>query len=502
MTILRSGSATDVGRVRSVNEDQALETTTLFAVADGMGGHAGGDIAAQTAIRALEQRFAAQPSPNGLIQAVRDANSAVWERSYGDPDLRGMGTTITAIGLVNTGEGDHLVLANVGDSRAYRLRGGRLEQLTVDHSVAEELVARGELTPAEAEVHPHRHILTRALGVAAEVDVDVWEVVPQEADRLVLCSDGLTNEVPDDAIAEILSSTPDPRDAAQSLVDRANAAGGSDNVTVVVIDVLVAEEASAVTGLDAAGVDDPDSARPATIAEARAVKAAVSATTLAEPASLPGNGARSSSSTVASATIPSSHLELPPSEDRKVVATDKPRRRDRPRRPRRITFRVFLFVLVVAAVGVGAWMLVRWYANASYFVGLGTAANPQDRQLVIYQGRPGGVLGIQPKIVARTGVTLAQLPPAALLVIPNVKDADGVEEPSLNAALSYVHGLKCDANELAPASAPVFPGEDCATTAVPPPPTTTTTKPGAPTSTTRAVGGRGRSPEPQARVEA
>jgi len=487
MTILRSGSASDVGRVRTVNEDQALETMTLFAVADGMGGHAGGDVAALTAVRALEQRFAAQPSADGLVQAVRDANTAVWERSHGDPDLRGMGTTITAIGLVNTGSGDHLVLANVGDSRAYRLRGGVLEKLTVDHSVAEELVARGELTPEEAEVHPHRHILTRALGVAAEVDVDVWEVVPVRADRLVLCSDGLTNEVSDEAIREILLSIPDPQEAAQSLVDRANATGGSDNITVVVVDVLVAEESPVATTADTTGAHDPDQGRPAAIAGTAAVGATVSGVAVAEPSAMPGNGTRSGPSTVASATVPAHHLEMPPSAAKRSSTSVKVRRRDRPRRPRRVTFRVLFFLVLVAGVGVGAWMLIRWYANASYFVGL----DPQNSgspsaQVVIYRGRPGGVLGIEPKIVDHgTGITLGQVPKAALLVVPSLSDPNGVQEPSLAAAKAYIQGLKCQANLVAPPGAPAFPGANCPSSPVASTTTTATTPP-APTS--RAIG--------------
>ena len=190
LTVLRSGSASDVGRVRTVNEDLALESLTLFAVADGMGGHVGGEIAARTAIDTLQAEFARKPSADGLAAAIHEANRAVWERGHADADLRGMGTTMIAAALVATDEGDRLVLANVGDSRAYRLHGGDLVQLTTDHSVAEELVARGELSEEEAAVHPHRHILTRALGVQPEVAVDVWQLVPEEGDRFLLCSDG------------------------------------------------------------------------------------------------------------------------------------------------------------------------------------------------------------------------------------------------------------------------------------------------------------------------
>ena len=210
MTVLRSGSASDVGRVRSINEDLALESLTLFAVADGMGGHAGGEVAARVAIDTLEAEFRRNPTSEGLVEAVRKANLAVWERGRDDAEVHGMGTTVTTTALVATDHGDRLVLANVGDSRAYRMRAGRLDQLTHDHSVAEELVSRGELSEAEAAIHPHRHILTRVLGGGPDVDVDAWEIHPQQGDRYLLCSDGLSNEVSPDRIAGVLGRAGDP----------------------------------------------------------------------------------------------------------------------------------------------------------------------------------------------------------------------------------------------------------------------------------------------------
>lgn len=248
MTVLRSGSATDVGRVRTVNEDLALDRLSLFAVADGMGGHAGGEVASQVAIEVLERHFTVDPTPTGLIDAVREANHAVWERSRSDPQVRGMGTTMTAAALVGGEHGDRLVLANVGDSRAYRFREEELVQLTSDHSVAEELVARGELSEEEAAVHPHRHILTRALGVGPDVEVDAWELEPRQGDRYLLCSDGLTNEVSEDRIATVLERRDDPGDIAATLVRLANEHGGNDNVTVVVVDVVLADPADDLPG--------------------------------------------------------------------------------------------------------------------------------------------------------------------------------------------------------------------------------------------------------------
>ena len=159
----------------------------------------------------------------GLAEAVTEANAVVWQHSLENPELRGMGTTLTAVGLVSEGGRDVLALVNVGDSRSYRFHDGEITQLTTDHSLAEEMVRSGELTSVEAEVHPHRHILTRALGVSADVSVDLWRIEPVRGDRYLLCSDGLTNELDNDQISEVLSSISDPDKAA-----RAPGPGGPD----------------------------------------------------------------------------------------------------------------------------------------------------------------------------------------------------------------------------------------------------------------------------------
>ena len=243
MTVLRSGSASDVGRVRTVNQDLPLERPNLYAVADGMGGHVGGEVAARVAVETLEQAFERAPTVDGLREAFSEANAAVWHESQANRDLRGMGTTLTAVALVGGPEGrDVLALANVGDSRAYVFSGGEITQVTDDHSLAEERMRHGEMTEEEAAVHPQRHILTRALGVSAQVEADMWELELRTGDRVLLCSDGLTNEVGADEMAGILGEVDDPDEAAQRLVDAANGHGGADNITVVVVDVQVGEE--------------------------------------------------------------------------------------------------------------------------------------------------------------------------------------------------------------------------------------------------------------------
>src|SRR3954454_10436323 len=239
MTALAYGFATDVGVVRANNEDTLLVDDNLFAVADGMGGHAGGEVASLAAVEALRAAYAQHAhTVSGLIEAVRIANSAVWDRAAEDSSLRGMGTTVTVVALVEDAGEDHVAIANVGDSRAYLFRDGELGMLTDDHSVAEQLVREGRLTPEEAAVHPQRHVLTRVLGMAPDVDVDCYPILPYRGDRYLLCSDGLINEVSDDQIASVLRRLADPQEAVKELVSMARAAGGHDNITVVLVDVI------------------------------------------------------------------------------------------------------------------------------------------------------------------------------------------------------------------------------------------------------------------------
>ena len=275
MTVLRSGSATDVGRVRTVNQDFPLERSNLYAVADGMGGHVGGEVAARVAVETLDQAFERAPTVAGLREAFSEANAAVWQESQANADLRGMGTTLTAMALVGGADGrDALTLANVGDSRAYVFSGGGLVQVTEDHSLAEERMRHGEMTEAEAAVHPQRHILTRALGVSSEVETDMWELELHTGDRVLLCSDGLSNEVGIDEMSDILGTVDDPGEAAHRLVEAANAHGGADNITVVIVDVQVGEEGHGTVA----------KVTPLGLGAAAAVGAAAAAATAAVPA--------------------------------------------------------------------------------------------------------------------------------------------------------------------------------------------------------------------------
>jgi len=227
---VRVGSASDIGQVREGNEDSFLVLAPLYVVADGMGGHRGGEVASSLALETVQRLFEAQQGT--LAEQVTEANRAVFERSQQDRSVAGMGTTITAA-LV---DGDRVHLAHVGDSRAYLFRGGELSMLTEDHTLVHRMVVEGEITEAEAETHPHRSILTRALGVDASVQVDEGDIRSVAGDRILLCSDGLTAMVTDGQIREILSTTADPQEAVDALVRVANRAGGIDNITVVILD--------------------------------------------------------------------------------------------------------------------------------------------------------------------------------------------------------------------------------------------------------------------------
>ena len=245
MTRLVVGSATDIGLVRSNNQDQLLVAPGLYAVADGMGGHAAGEVASLTAIKALDAAFEAsdERTAASLESAAKAANRAVWEQARTNREMLGMGTTLVALAVVENDDGTSgLAVAHIGDSRLYLYRDKALSQVTVDHSLVQELIDEGQISQAQAAVHPQRHVLTRALGVEPAVDVDVIQIAPENNDRYLLCSDGLPREASDDQIAAILSRFPDPSEAAKELVELANSRGGSDNVTVVVVDVQSNEQ--------------------------------------------------------------------------------------------------------------------------------------------------------------------------------------------------------------------------------------------------------------------
>lgn len=313
MMQLKSAAVTGPGRVRQVNQDRFLVLNNrLFVVADGMGGHRGGEVAAQLTVDTLSSAQGVQSSDD-LQSTILHANRTIFEHAAHDPELSGMGTTVTAIALLRDADEPLLSIANVGDSRTYRLTPAGFEQLTEDHSVVGELMREGRITAEEALQHRHRSVITRALGVEPSVDVDIIEVIPTPGDRYLLCSDGLHGEVPDSTIASILRRFADPTEACEELMAAAITRGGRDNITAVIVDVI----------------DDTD---PAYIAS-QALGAAP-ASSLAPSALLSQTPAGSSRVSSAAAKTPA-----------------KPVKVKRARKPSPINLRVLLFLALLAGLG-------------------------------------------------------------------------------------------------------------------------------------------------------
>ncbi len=232
----------DTGRQRRANEDSFLARAPMFVVADGMGGAQAGEVASRLAVEAFAAGLPpAENAESRLSERVQEANGRIHALSRSDHERAGMGTTLTAAMV----DGDHIAIAHVGDSRAYVLRDGELTQLTQDHSLVDELVRRGRLTEEQAAEHPQRSIITRALGPEAGVEVDTMSFPARPGDVLLLCSDGLTSMVSPEEIARILGAAGDLHAAAEQLVAAANAAGGRDNITVVIFRVEAGEPESA-----------------------------------------------------------------------------------------------------------------------------------------------------------------------------------------------------------------------------------------------------------------
>ena len=435
MTSLRSGSATDVGRRRQSNQDMVLETGSLFAVADGMGGHHGGEVAAQTAVQALREAFERQPTMDGFERAIEEANAAVADQARSAAELRNRGPTLTAVAVVPDDSGDLVAVANIGDSRAYLFRDGELTQLTEDHSVPQELFRQGQLTEAEAASDPRRNMLTRVLGPSFGTGPDMQNLVPFTGDRLLLCSDGLYNEVPDADIGRVLRTKAEPAEAARTLVEMANRHGGSDNISVVVVDVVDDGGRSKAASAKVAGEhrpprsappDDPASTRTSGLMTAEERNLELRRLARSEPDDLAGPVPWQSD------TSPHVH-ELP---------------------SRRVTGRVLAFLLLVLLVLGAAGGAIAFYARGAYFVGL------DEGRVTIFKGRPGGLLFFQPTVEERTSLTQAQVPAA------RADDVEaGHEVATLGEARRYVRRLE-------QATAPTVPG--LPTTTVPGPTTTAT----------------------------
>ncbi len=392
--IVDYATATDPGMVRTSNQDSLYADGKVFIIADGMGGHAGGDVASKLAVEALSEALAGGTSPE---EAVSAANQRVFEAASREPALEGMGTTVTM--AVVDDSSTSVEILNIGDSRAYLLSGGELSRVTSDHTFVQELVDAGSITEEQASTHRARHVLTRVLGIGTHVEADSYLVPVRDRDRLLLCSDGLVNEIPEKQIAELLAAG-DLSTAATSLVDAANAAGGNDNTTVIVIQFSIAAQSVPVP--------------PAARAE---LTRTASAPARPEPRALPHF----------SGQIP---VPLPTQlVERSILAHPV---------VRLIGFLILLSVLLSAVI-----LAVSIYVNHSFFVGV------SRHQVTIYQGRVGGILWFKPHAVDYTGVRLDQL-------TQGLRDQilHGVVEPSLPKAKAFVHNIESQAKAAKVAAIP------------------------------------------------
>ncbi len=440
MTSFRVGMTTDTGRVRTKNEDSNLVADNLFAVADGMGGHQGGEVASALAIQTL-QAHAPGPSIESLREGIQLANRVIFDKAGSAEELHGMGTTLCAVRLVDTSGGQVVAWANVGDSRIYLFRDGELTQLSEDHSLVQNLVRDGQLTKDAAAVHPQRNIVTRVLGIELDVDVDIDTVIPYRGDRYLLCSDGLFDEIDENQIAGVLRRLADPKEASAELVRLANEHGGRDNITALVVDVI--DDGGRAESASAALDGDPTKPVPITPSPSAHDDGAVDRGAFA--------GRRSSLPDV-------DEEKLPKTGERSGEFFDDLDRA----RAKHWTWRVGAFVLVLLLVLGAAAGAVGWYARRTYFVGF------RDGEVAILKGRPGGLLWFGPTVEQRMGIKRGEVPQA-----PREEIAKGKDEGSLDAARRYVANLQDQIKRARPKPTP--------TTR----PTTTTTKPMPKTTTTR-----------------
>jgi len=364
-------AASDTGQQRRGNEDAFFVQAPLFVVADGMGGAQAGEVASGLAVDAFREGLPddGDPTEVRLARLVQLANEEIHRRSRADADQAGMGTTLTAAYV----DVDGVAIAHVGDSRAYRWHDGRLERLTDDHSLVEELIRQGRLSEAEAEEHPQRSIITRALGPEPVVEVDTRTSPARDGDLFLLCSDGLTGMIGEQGVAEVLAQGGSLRDMVRRLIDAANRAGGRDNITVVLFRVEEVEPSSG-----------GDLAQASTTTSHAAVPAA-------EPASA-GAGAAHRAAVEDAPPVPARR-------PRPRGAASEPRRR---RSGARLTL-ALVAAAVLCAIGLGVYAGI----NSVYFVG-----TDDEGRVALYRGLPYELpLGIDLyRTQYRTGIPASSLP--------------------------------------------------------------------------------------------
>ena len=403
---LKWGACSEIGLVRQINEDSMWHEPPLFAVADGMGGHSAGDVASAMAVEEIAKELARSDSLSGAVHA---ANRAIYQRASGNPDLAGMGTTITAL-FTNDKSAQ---IAHVGDSRAYLLRAGNLSRLTTDHTVVGRLVQQGRLMQEDADRHPQRSYLERALGVDSDVEVDVHVLEFSPGDRVLLCSDGLFGMIDDDVILDVLRKEDSPQRAAERLGEEAVHAGGNDNVTCIVIDFPRQSASSSETA--------PTTALP----------------TLGPPPRT-DTGPLSNRATRFEAPNPTRPRAAAPAVAPVITPPIKPSAEE-PKRPR--SKKVFLSVsLVVVALGAAA-LTTRMFVNNSWYVG------SKDGKVTIFNGVQGSLAGMQLSEVDRQ----TELATESLPEIDQVRLKEGIRADSRSDAQEVVSNLEA---KVAPSPVP------------------------------------------------
>ena len=375
-----SGFATDVGNIRKMNQDFLAVSDSLFVVADGMGGHRGGEAASEIAVKKIieKQRYS-------TVQSFRDqfinANTTVRSEAGRNADWEGMGTTLCGITLISSGEGDEekLAIANIGDSRIYLLSQGLFSQVTEDHSLVEEMRREGKITAQEAEIHPHRNIITRAVGIDEDANVDCWELPIHKGDRFLLCSDGLTNEVATSEIHSILETVDSPQEAAELLVDLAKTNGGNDNITVVVVDVKEGEI----------------SPKPSTLTPI----------SLNTPPQSPSGSLTPNTSSLEKSPEDGTEWETTPENIKKLVITA-------------------LVMLLIIGVFIGR------YARDNYFVSFEQIGDTsiENSQILVYQGRTSSILWFDPTVEERRPILGRDLDESTVAEIKQKPQFDTLQE--------------------------------------------------------------------------
>ncbi len=407
---LRCVARSHVGLVRAGNEDSGYAGARLAVVADGMGGHAAGEVASQIAVEVLarlDDALPDEPLESLLRRSLDDADRRVADQVAEDPELAGMGTTVTAV----LSDGERLVLAQIGDSRAYLLSGGQFRQLSHDQTFVQSLIDKGRLTVDEAEHHPQRNVILQAVDGQGGLEPDLTPLDLAEGDRLLLCSDGLSGYVDQERIAET-AAEPDAERAAEALLELALREGGPDNITVVVADVVAERPDAEPAYVGAAAYPDAPAQAPA------------------PPPAPPVDGAAESPD------------EAGPAAD-SADTDDEPA----PRRKRALWWGLGLGVLLLALVGAAvagrAWLSDQWYIGES------------NGQVAVYQGVPDKVLGISlSRLVTESDVAVDGLPASALDVVEGRSTSESLAAANATVAQLRIAAIECAVSVSPPPGCP------------------------------------------------